>query len=68
MNKKLWKEVLHIISGKNQKMVANINGQYPIYGSGGIIGYADDYLCEPGTTIIGRKGTINKPIFVNERF
>lgn len=32
------------------------------------MGYANNYLCEAGTTIIGRKGTINRPIFVNERF
>lgn len=63
-----WSDVLHIVSGKSQKTVANPNGQYPIYGSGGLMGYADDYLCEAGTTIIGRKGTINKPIFVTERF
>lgn len=63
-----WSDVLTIVSGKNQKSVINPNGKYPIYGSGGIIGYADDYLCEPGTTVIGRKGTINSPIFVNERF
>ena len=68
METKQWKDVLHIISGKNQKTVANPNGKYPIYGSGGIIGYADDYLCEAGTTIVGRKGTINKPIFVDEPF
>ena len=49
-------------------MVADPNGQYPIYGSGGIMGYANDYLCEAGTTIIGRKGTINHPIFMKERF
>ena len=68
METKQWKDVLHIISGKNQKAVENPNGKYPIYGSGGIIGYADDYLCEAGTTIVGRKGTINKPIFVDEPF
>ena len=32
------------------------------------MGYADDYLCEAGTTIVGRKGTINNPIYVAERF
>ena len=63
-----WNDVLSIISGKNQKVVADSSGQYPIYGSGGIMGYANNYLCEAGTTIIGRKGTINRPIFVNERF
>ena len=61
-------DVCEIVSGKNQKLVQNPNGKYPIYGSGGIFGYADDYLCEPGTTIIGRKGTINSPIYVNEKF
>lgn len=65
---KKWADVLQIISGKNQKNVINESGIYPIYGSGGIIGYADDYLCEAGTTVVGRKGTINNPIFVNERF
>ena len=65
---KKWSEILTIISGKNQKNVKSDTGQYPIYGSGGIIGYATEYLCEAGTTIVGRKGTIDKPIFVNERF
>lgn len=68
MGKKQWKDVLHIVSGKNQKAVENPDGKYPIYGSGGLIGYADDYLCEAGTTIVGRKGTINRPIFVTEPF
>lgn len=65
---KLWGEILQIISGKKQKAVEDPNGPYPIYGSGGIMGFARDYLCEAGTTIIGRKGTINNPIFVTERF
>ncbi len=64
---KKWEDVLHIVSGKNQKEVVNPKGKYPIYGSGGIIGFADDFLCEAGTTIVGRKGTINNPIFVRER-
>ena len=65
---KKWAEVLHIISGKNQRTVSDPAGQYPIYGSGGIMGRANDFLCEAGSTIVGRKGTINRPIFVNERF
>ena len=68
MEKKQWKDVLHIVSGKNQKEVENLHGKYPIYGSGGVLGYADEYLCEAGTTIVGRKGTINRPIYVNEPF
>lgn len=65
---KKWCEVLTIVSGKNQKTVVSTDGRFPIYGSGGIIGYASSYLCEAGTTIIGRKGTINKPIYVNQKF
>lgn len=63
-----WEDILTIVSGKNQKNVETDNGQYPIYGSGGIIGRANAFLCEAGTTIVGRKGTINSPIYVNERF
>ena len=63
-----WEDVLTIKNGKNQKKVSNPSGKYPIYGSGGIMGRADDFLCHEGTTIIGRKGSINNPIFVNEKF
>lgn len=63
-----WEDVITIKNGKNQKKVSNPDGVYPIYGSGGVMGYADDYLCPENTTIIGRKGSINKPIFVKEKF
>jgi type I restriction enzyme S subunit len=61
-------EVAEIRNGKNQRAVVNPNGKYPIYGSAGEMGFADDFLCEAGTTIVGRKGTINKPIFVSTKF
>lgn len=63
-----FSEVVNIINGKNQSRVENPNGEYPIYGSGGIMGYADDYICEADTVIIGRKGNINKPIFADKPF
>lgn len=65
---KNWNEVIEIFNGKNQKAVENPNGQYPIYGSGGIMSYADSYLCPENCTIIGRKGNINNPIFVPTKF
>ena len=61
-------DIIQITNGRSQKDVENVNGKYPIYGSGGIIGKAVEYLCEAGSTIIGRKGTINNPLFVEERF
>lgn len=63
-----FSEVLTIINGRNQKTVENPHGAYPIYGSGGIMGYADDFLCPGNTVIIGRKGNINKPIYVDKPF
>ncbi|OLR59010.1 hypothetical protein BHF70_04850 [Anaerostipes sp. 494a] len=64
----IFSDVLEIRNGRNQKNVENPDGKYPIYGSGGIMGYADDYICEADTVIIGRKGNINNPIFVEEPF
>ena len=57
-----------IINGRNQKAVEDPSGAFPIYGSGGIMGYANSYLCKGGSTIIGRKGTINRPLYVDKDF
>ena len=65
---KKWNEVLTIINGKNQSAVEDTNGEFPIYGSGGIMGYANNWLCPENCVIIGRKGNINKPIFVKTKF
>ncbi len=65
---KKWGSVLEIKNGRNQSKVTNPDGQYPIYGSGGIMGYANEYICNEGTTIIGRKGSINNPIYVSKKF
>ena len=62
------KQITSITNGKSQKNVETLNGIYQIYGSGGVIGRANQYLCIAGSTIIGRKGTINNPIFVEEHF
>ncbi len=63
-----FEDILEIKNGRNQRAVENPRGKYPIYGSGGIMGYADDYICDAYTVIIGRKGNINNPIFVEEPF
>ena len=63
-----WNEILTIRNGKNQKNVEDNNGQFPIYGSGGIIGYAKDWIVKKNSVIIGRKGNINRPILVRENF
>ena len=66
--KRCFSEVLTIINGRNQKEVEDVNGQFPIYGSGGIMGYANQSLCPAETVIIGRKGSINNPLFSSQPF
>ena len=61
-------DYITVINGKNQKKVESLDGEYPIYGSGGQMGRATDFICSKNTVIIGRKGTINTPIFVDEPF
>lgn len=62
-------EVVQLTNGRNQKEVLDVNGEYPILGSAGnIMGYANNFLCEQGTVIIGRKGNISKPLFIDFKF
>ncbi|MDD2229430.1 MAG: restriction endonuclease subunit S [Candidatus Cloacimonetes bacterium] len=68
-----WKSVLLgdvcVISyGKDWKTVASENGEFYVYGTGGIMGKACKYLFDAPAILIGRKGTINKPIFIIEKF
>ncbi len=63
-----WNDVLLIKNGKNQKKVENKTGKYPICGSGGVMSFADDYICNENSVIIGRKGNINNPIIMREKY
>ncbi|GHF97426.1 restriction endonuclease subunit S [Thalassotalea marina] len=65
---KKWNNVLKIVNGKSQKAVIADDGKYPIMGSGGEMGRATEYLTPENSVIIGRKGNINKPILVKEKF
>ena len=66
---KKFSDVLDIRNGRNQKAVESENGIYPILGSAGnVMAYPTDYICEAGTTIIGRKGNISNPIYVETQF
>lgn len=61
-----WKEkqlgeALEIGNGTDYKHLGE--GNIPVYGTGGIIKYVDDYLYDGETVCIGRKGTIDSPIY-----
>ena len=63
-----FKDILEIKYGKNQSSVIDKNGKYPIIGTGGIFQYANDYLYDKPSVLIGRKGSINNPMYVNFPF
>lgn len=63
------KEIIKICYGKDQKSVQdNVNGRYPILGTGGQIGKSVQYLYDKPSVLIGRKGTIDKPRYIEEPF
>ena len=61
-------QILKILHGKNQHEVESPNGHYPIMGTGGVIGKATEYLCDWECVLIGRKGTIDQPYYMNTPF
>lgn len=62
------KDLVNIKYGKNQKNVKNPRGEYPILGTGGIMDYADDFLYDKPSVLIGRKGSIGKVKYIEEPF
>ena len=62
------KNALKIKSGKDQKQVEVENGIYNIYGTGGIIGHTNTFLYDKESVGIGRKGTIDKPVYFDQPF
>lgn len=59
--KKKLGECLTIGNGQDYKHLNS--GEIPVYGTGGVMTYVDSFLYDGETVCIGRKGTINKPIF-----
>lgn len=64
----VWRDVLVIKNGRNQKAVECSEGPYPICGSGGVMSRASSYITSADSVIIGRKGNINTPILMREPF
>ena len=58
--------ILSIGSGKDYKHLNE--GNIPVYGTGGIMTYVDNFIYEGESVGIGRKGTIDKPVFLTGKF
>lgn len=53
--------------GKSPNEVRSPGGKYPVYGSSGKTAEAIDCTTQSPSIIVGRKGTIDKPIFLEEK-
>lgn len=63
-----YKKYIKICSGRDQKEIVCEYGKYPILGTGGKIGNTNNYLYDKPSVLIGRKGTIDKPQYMDTPF
>jgi len=59
-------ELANVKYGKDHKKLSD--GNIPVYGSGGIMRYADSSLYTGESVLIPRKGTLSNIMYVNEEF
>ncbi|TQE99482.1 MAG: restriction endonuclease [Spiribacter salinus] len=62
------KHIATIRNGRDHKEVEVDEGGYPVFGSGGEFTRASTYLHEGESVLLGRKGTVDKPLYVTGRF
>ncbi len=63
---KTFDQLFTIGNGKDYKHLET--GDVPVYGSGGYMLSVNDYLYDGDSVCIGRKGTIDNPMFLSGRF
>lgn len=67
-NRHTLSELATIKYGKSQKKVLSESEDIPIYGTGGLMGFATTALYDKPSVLIGRKGTIGKVRYVEHPF
>lgn len=66
MNKYNLKELIKIHNGKDYKGLND--GPIPVYGSGGIMKYVDNFIHDGEVLLLPRKGTLDNIQYVNGKF
>ena len=61
-----FKKLFSIGNGRDHKHLSK--GNVPVYGSGGYMRSVDEHLYDGESVCIGRKGTINNPMFLTGKF
>lgn len=60
------KRFLTFQNGQDYKAIETKESEgFPVYGSGGVFAYAAKYMYNGESVLFGRKGTVNKPLYVN---
>src|SRR5690625_800202 len=59
-------DLFEIGNGKDYKHLGK--GNIPVFGTGGLMTFVDDFLYDGESVGIGRKGTIDKPQFLSDKF
>jgi len=61
------KNMATIKNGQDYKFVQADDG-YPVMGSGGQFTFSSKFMYDKPSVLLGRKGTIDKPLYINEPF
>jgi type I restriction enzyme S subunit len=61
-------EILKVRHGKSQKEIISDNGEFPIFATGGIVGKTNTFIYNKPSVLIGRKGTIDSPQYMETPF
>lgn len=60
--------LLTVRHGKSQREVESVGGEYPVLATSGQIGQASRFLYDKPSVLIGRKGTIDRPQYMEAPF
>lgn len=52
--------LVNVVYGKSPSAIEKLDDGFPIFGTGGVVGYTSEVLYEGPSVILGRKGTIDK--------
>ncbi|MCF6155668.1 MAG: restriction endonuclease subunit S [Candidatus Brocadia sp.] len=61
-------EVLKVRHGKSQKEIVDENGEFPILATSGVVGRTRTFIYNKPSVLIGRKGTIDVPQYMDTPF
>lgn len=63
-----FRHMASIQNGSDYKHIESDDGEYPVIGSGGEFKRATDYIYDGPSVLLGRKGTIDKPLYIEGKF